>query len=227
MFLIAEVAFVGISPAVLEALWCGVMLNDVVVPVDNPDSAVRTNFGHDGRRPFVVAGDEVCGAGGFVAGAIATENERANEVSGGFADEGCFIPPLAGECAGSIERVSGSGGVATKLVNLPDIFGDCLEKVCVGNGSDICGRPATDLFVVAIGNGHEGAGIVIGGGAEDEAFFADAEAPGVVIGGANKFDVSDGGWIGLSESEAQNPWRKDSAVRSSPEAVFQRGVLSL
>src|SRR5207244_123904 len=50
------------------------------------------------------------------------------------------------------------------------------------------GRPAPHLLVVAIGDAEVFARIAVGGRAEDMPLFAEAEAPGVVVGRAEKLE---------------------------------------
>ena len=54
MFLVTQIAFVGIALAGHETLRSGIVLDDEVVPVQNPDSAIGAHFRHNRRRPFVV-----------------------------------------------------------------------------------------------------------------------------------------------------------------------------
>lgn len=65
VFFIAKVGDVCIAATVFEATGCGVVLDNEVVPVDEPEGAIGADLGHDGGGPFVIGGDDVEGVGGF------------------------------------------------------------------------------------------------------------------------------------------------------------------
>src|SRR5262249_2873038 len=59
VLLVAQVGLVGVALAGLVADGGGVVLDDVVVPVDHPDVAVGADLGHGGGAPLIVAGQQV------------------------------------------------------------------------------------------------------------------------------------------------------------------------
>ncbi len=135
VFLVAQIAFVGVAFASFESLWCWIVLHDVVVPVQNPDGSIGANFGHDRSTPFVVTGQKVDRAGGCVVGTVTAQHERANKMAGGPADERRFVPPLLWKCASRVQCVPCPGRVAAELIDLPYVFRDGLEQISVCNTS--------------------------------------------------------------------------------------------
>ena len=125
--------FVGCADAVAETGGRRVVLDDVVVPVEDPDVAVRADFGHDRRAPFVAAGDEVHRAVRTIAGAIPLEHEHADEVARRLGDERRAIPPLLRIGAGRVDGLAGAGRVGVEVVDLPDFVRDGRELRRVGD----------------------------------------------------------------------------------------------
>src|SRR5439155_20552358 len=59
MLFVAEVRLIGSSLTRLEADRRRVVLHNVVVPIDDPDVAVRADLRHDWGGPLVIAGHQV------------------------------------------------------------------------------------------------------------------------------------------------------------------------
>ena len=59
VFFVAQFGFICISLTGFESAWRGIVLHDVVVPVDDPDVSVGSDFRHDRGSPLVVAGEQV------------------------------------------------------------------------------------------------------------------------------------------------------------------------
>ena len=188
---VTQVTLVGVSFTVLETLRSRVVLDNKVVPVNDPDSAVRTNFRHDRRGPFVVAGQQIRGTGRLVGRAVATQQEGSDQMTGRFAYEGSFVPPLHRERTSRIQSMTGCGGVATELIDLTDVLRDRTELPRICNGANIRRGPTTDLFVITIRNRHVGARVVIRGGPEYEPIFTEPQSPCVVVCRPDEFNVVD------------------------------------
>ena len=193
--LVAERRLVGVPLAVLEAGRRGIVLDDVVVPIDHPHLAVRAHLGGDRRRPFIVAGEEIPGHPAREAGAARRELEGGDDVAGRLADEGGAIPVFAGVGPGRVEPVAGGGGELPEVVDLPDrgiaaveSLGD-LHHRAAGNPAEGRGAPAADALVNPIGKRHVFAGIAVGSRAEDEALFRETKTPGVVVRAAEELEL--------------------------------------
>jgi len=83
----AQRRFVGVAFAALEPTGVGFVLNDVVIPINDPHGAVRPDFGGDGRRPFVVAGEKVVRVVGEEIRAVGIQIEPTDEMAGRLGDE--------------------------------------------------------------------------------------------------------------------------------------------
>ena len=78
VFLVSQLAFVGVALARRKPLRGRIVLNDKVVPVEYPHISVWSDLGHDGSGPFVVARDQVEWASALVARSSSIDHERAN-----------------------------------------------------------------------------------------------------------------------------------------------------
>ena len=105
--LVAQRGLVGGPLAGLEPARRGVVLDDVVVPVDDPDVAVGADLGRDRRGPFVVAGQQVPAVVGDDVAPLALERERGDQVPGRLGDERRLVPVLAGIGPRGVERMAG------------------------------------------------------------------------------------------------------------------------
>ena len=193
--LVAQGGFVGVPLAVLEAGRRGVVLDDVVVPIDHPHLAVRPHLGGDRRRPFVVAGEEIPGHPARESGAAGRELEGGDDVAGRLADEGGAIPVFARIGPGRVEPVAGGSGELPEMVDLADrgiaavaALGN-LHQGAAGDPAEGRGAPAADALVNPIGQRHVLAGIAVGSRAEDEALFRETKAPGIVVRAAEELEL--------------------------------------
>ena len=118
--LVAERGDIGPAGAGLEAGGRGIVLHDVVVPVDHPDLAVRAHLRGNRCGPFVSAGDEVPRHPAGKGGADRGEPERGHNVAGRFADKRRAVPILPRIRPGRIEPVAGRGGEAAVMIHLAD-----------------------------------------------------------------------------------------------------------
>ena len=220
--LVAQGGFVGVPLAVLEAGRRGIVLDDVVVPIDHPHLAVRAHLGGDRRRPFVVAGEEIPGHPAREAGAAGRELEGGDDVAGRLTDEGGAIPVFARIGAGGVEPVAGGGGELAEMIDLPDRsiaavepLGD-LHRRTAGDPAEGRGAPAADALVNPIGQRHVFAGIAVGGRAEDEALFGETKAPGVVVRAAEELELRAVG----KEAEEAGP----EAHRLTTDLAIEAGI---
>src|SRR6188768_249491 len=75
------------------------------------------------------------------------------------------------------------------VIDLPNFICDRVKTIAVGDGlQSQLWRPPTHAFVVSIGDWHINARTAIRCRAEDDSFFAHAEAPGIVVRRANELD---------------------------------------
>ena len=128
---IADTAFGVVTAPILAR--GGVVLDDEVVPVGDPEMSVRPHFGDHGREPFVGAGYECEGVPGFVACALRLEVVHTDEVSCWGANKGALVLPIFRELAGRGESVAAGCSVVADRVDLPDVGGDGGDLVGVGN----------------------------------------------------------------------------------------------
>ena len=200
VLLVAQLGLVGGPFARFKSGWRGVVLHDVVVPVDYPDLPIGANLGHDRRRPFIVAGDQIESVFRSEHGAAGVEHEARHQVAGRAIHEGHSVPILLRIGPGGIQRVTGSRGEAAVEVNLSHLVRDRFEFVAFGNRLQVqaC-SPTFDPFVIPVGDRHMHAGAAIGRGTKDDTFFAEANSPGVVIGRSNELHL---GAVGLEAEKA-------------------------
>ena len=197
MRLVAERRDIGPSLARLEAGRRGIVLDNVVVPVDHPDLAVGPHVGLDRGRPFVVAGDEVPGHAAGEGGSFRYELERRHDVARRLADEGGAVPVFLWIGPRGVEPVAGRGGEPAVMVDLTDgdrlvRSGSLRSQFHLGAAGDTGERgrtPAADAFIDAIRERHVFAGIAVGRRTKEQTLLAEAESPGVVVGAAEKFEL--------------------------------------
>ncbi len=191
MPLVSQVTFVRVALTGLEALRRRVVLNDKVVPVENPDVSVRPDLGHDRCRPFVVAGRQIQRAGRAIPGSVALQYKGPDQLAGWTADERRAVPPLLRVIPCRIQSVPAACRVAAVLIDLPHLVADRLELIRVGDRVQHFRSPTPNSFVVPVRDRHEAARIVIRRRAENETFFTEPKTPGVVVRRAEELEVGD------------------------------------
>ena len=149
---VAQRGFIGAAFAGFEAARDRIVLDDVVVPVDEPERAVGPDFGGDRSSPFIIGSECVKVVASGEARAIGLHDELAEQMAGGLALEGNTIPIFGRKGAGGVKRVACAGSVCAVLIDLADFFGDGIETRGVGHGRQPANRQAADLFVIAVGN---------------------------------------------------------------------------
>ena len=82
-------------------------------------------------------------------------------------------------------------GVATVVIHLTDIVRDRSKLVGICNSSKYGGGPAPDSLVVSIGNGHEFTRVAVCSGSKQQSFFAEANAPRIVVRVSQELKISD------------------------------------
>jgi len=78
----------------------------------------------------------------------------------------------------------------------------------VRDRAELLGRPAADLLVVAIGDRHVDAGVVIRRRSEHQPLFAEAESPSVVVRRADELQIRHLGRIGVAQAKAEEAHAK-------------------
>lgn len=97
--ILAQRGLVGIALAVLGIVTGGILVgrDDEFIPIRDPDGAV-------GAGPTAAAGVEVVrGLRGNIARALGGDFELADELAGGFADEGDAVAVIFREAAGGVK----------------------------------------------------------------------------------------------------------------------------
>ena len=186
---VAERRLVGVALAVLEPVRRRVVLDDVVVPIEHPHGAVRSDLRHDGRAPFVRAGEEALFVPRHVVRALALQPEHADQVTGGFGHKRHAVPEVLGIIACGVEGMARTGGVAAVGIHLADLSGDGVEILPVGDGFHAAGGPAVDGFVVAVRHRHVPRRVVVRRGSKHRAVLAESQAPGVVVARAHELQL--------------------------------------
>ena len=92
MFLIAQICFVRVPFACFEANRSRIVLNDEVVPVDDPHVSIGANLSHDRARPLVVTGQQVPRILRSETSSVFADHKRGNKMSGRFSHEGGPVP---------------------------------------------------------------------------------------------------------------------------------------
>ena len=222
--LVAKRRDIGPSLARLEAGRRGIVLDDVVVPVDHPDLAVGPHIGLDRCRPFVVAGDEVPGHAAGEGGPLRCKLERRDDVARRLTDEGGAIPVFPRVGPRGVEAVAGRSSEPAVMIDLPD--GDRLVRSgslrsqfhlgAAGDAGERGRTPAADAFIDAVGQRHVLAGVAVGRRAKKQTLLAEAQSPGVVVGAAEKFELRP---VGPAAPEAGA-----KSQRLAPDLAFESRV---
>ena len=71
----------------------GVVLDDVVLPIGEPDGAVGAHLSENGGHPFIAAGDERETVVGCIAGTIANDVKQGDNFHRGLANHGFALEP--------------------------------------------------------------------------------------------------------------------------------------
>src|SRR3954468_21458275 len=154
VFLVAERSFVSGTFACAKAARRRIVLNHVVVPINNPERSVRTDFAVDRGGPFGVAGREVAGVVSDEIGSAAFEEKLAEQVASRFGDELRAVPVLLREGASGVDAAPRTRGVASVEIDLPNFFCKGIKPLAVRNGFETRGRPAVYSLVVTIRDWH-------------------------------------------------------------------------
>src|SRR5436190_6525067 len=124
MRFVPQVRFVSITFTRAKTRGCGVVLNDEVVPVDDPDVTVRADFRHRRGGPFVITGQQVPTVAGDEIRATPLQYERRRQVPRWFADEGCAVPVFHRIIASGVECVARPSSESTVIIYLPNFIGN-------------------------------------------------------------------------------------------------------
>jgi hypothetical protein len=162
------------------------VLDDEVVPVQDPDRPVRAHLGMDRGGPLVRARHEVPAVRLAEGGADPVEDSPVEEVARGIGYERDPVPVLRWKAPGGVEVVPGGRGEAPVIVDLPQVTGEGVDVV-------VCIEPfptpalrnpgALELLrfgEVSVGNRHVDAVLVVGRGTEDVELLGEAQPPTVV-----------------------------------------------
>src|SRR3954469_3946155 len=140
MLLVAQRSLVSRAFARAKSARSRIVLNHIVVPIDNPERSIRTDFAVDRGGPFVIAGCEVAGVGRDEIGSTAFEEKLAEQVGSRFGDELRAVPVFLREGASGVDAAPRTRGVASVEINLPHFFGERIKPLAVGNGFETRGR---------------------------------------------------------------------------------------
>jgi hypothetical protein len=197
------------------------VLDDVVVPVDDPDMPVRPHFRHDRCGPFVVARQQVPAVLAAEVGAVPRQTEHGGQVPRRVAHKGGAVPVLARISARGVDGMPRGGGEAAVVIDGPDLVGDRIKPVAFRNRAKHAAAPAADPFVVPVGNRHVDARVAVGCASQQDAVLGDADAPTVVARAAEEFELRHHGELCLLVLADLEP------VKSLPERILLSGNLAL
>ena len=153
------------------------MLDDEVLPVGEPDGAVRADFGEDRRHPFIRASHEAVGVLGHIAGSVRLDVHEADQLHRRLADHRHTLQS-GRELSGIDESGTRRGGPAAHHVDLSEVRGDRVRLV---DNVDLLGRHAAGT----LGPGRSGDAAeedrrVVGRATEGVTGGIGAVAPGIV-----------------------------------------------
>src|SRR4051812_45305438 len=150
MLLVAQRSLVSRAFARAKTARRRIVLNHIVVPINNPERSIRTDFAVDRGGPFVIAGSEVAGVVGDEIGSAAFEEKSTKQVAGRFGDELRAVPVLLRESTSGVDAAPRTRGVASVEIDLPNFFGKRIKTLAIGNGFETGGGPAIYGLVVPI-----------------------------------------------------------------------------
>ena len=154
-----------------------VVLDDEVLPVGEPDGAIRADFGEDRRHPFIRASDETVGVLGHIAGSVRLDVHEADQLHRRLADHRHALQ-AGRELSGIDESGTRSGGPAAHHVDLTEVRGDGVRLV---DDVDLLGRHAAGTLGPSRGrDAAEEDWSIVGRATEGVAGGVGAITPGVV-----------------------------------------------
>ena len=195
--MVAQLRHVGVSRAVAEALRRRVVLDDEVVPVGEPDGAVRSDLGVDGRDPLFGPGREVPSVARDESRALLFHDALTDQVRRRLVDERDAVPVLPRERPRRIEIMTGARRVAVEHVHLADVWRQRMhgvergEALVTGADPALSGRRQSfDALEEAVRDSHVEARVVVRCRSEHVERLAEAEPPGVVGRARHHFEVA-------------------------------------
>src|SRR2546423_3784591 len=96
MGFVAEGGLVSIAFAGGKAARSRVVLDDVIIPINDPQHAIRADFGADRGGPFVIAGGEVSAVMRGEIGSARLEVKFSQHMTGRLSDELNAVPIFFG-----------------------------------------------------------------------------------------------------------------------------------
>ena len=152
---VAQVGFVGIAHAHLEAVGFGVVLNNKTIPIGHPNRAVGTHFGKHGRHPLVGSRQQIKRLLVFVVAAVFNHQILVQHVARWFGHKGHLVPIFFGKSPRRVKIMASGGGVAPKNVHLPHARRNGFHvfvRVC--SATAVVGSHARFARKIAVRNGH-------------------------------------------------------------------------
>ena len=166
---------------------CRVVLDNEVVPVRDPQVAVRTDLRRHRREPLVGRGQERIAVLRLVARASAGKVIFPEQMPGRTANERHFVAQRLREPRRGRHRLTRASRIVIESVDLTDIWCDRVERAIGGNHSRTHALLATP--VGGGGDAAEEAGVVVGGRAKDVARRVKTEAPSIVVELVHEFQL--------------------------------------
>src|SRR5579884_1075484 len=120
MLFIAQRGDISVAFAGLETGRRRIVLDDVVVPIENPDRPIGSDFCGYGGGPFIHAGQQVETIMRDEIAALLIEQAHSDEMAGRLGDKSDAVPVRFRELSRRVDGMSSGSGEAIVKVNLPD-----------------------------------------------------------------------------------------------------------
>src|SRR5258706_4119469 len=133
MCFIAQARFVSCAHPRAKTLRRGIMLNYVIVPIDDPQSPVRTDLSANWTGPFIIAGGEVSRIVSDKIRAARFEKKSAEKMPGRLSDKLRPVPILTRKIARGVNGTASPSRVAPVIIDLPHLAGNRIKALAVGN----------------------------------------------------------------------------------------------
>src|SRR3982751_2536071 len=133
MSLVTQGSFVRITFSSLKPARSRIVLDHVIVPIDYPQGAIRSDFRADGSGPFVIARGEASAVVRQETRATRVEVELAKQMARRLGHKLNSIPVFPGKSSRRVKRAAGASGVFSMPIHLSDFRRNGKKLLAVGN----------------------------------------------------------------------------------------------
>ena len=148
---VSKVCLVGISRTIVKSLGGWIVLDDITVPVCNPDGTIGSYFSKHRREPFISTSHQVKAFLVVKISAFFLHVVLVQDMAGGFCNKSNAVPIFFREGPRGIKIMTGCGGESTEGVHLTHLFGDGFHVPV-----SVCAPAAVGVgrIEIGMGNGH-------------------------------------------------------------------------